>query len=165
MECLATSLVVPDIKTKIVALKEYIKGANKYGNYTKSFLPLVKEKGLLPISKTKYSGKVAYINWITRGKTMYLNLNICYNARGNLSCFEILTKNLVIKKVFDINKVRTLDGKRFKRCTELKRGESIVYSVDTRSIYCDKPIKLLENGLENFASRDKILQKFGIQSY
>lgn len=164
MECLATSLVVPDLKNKIAALKEYIKSASKHGSKTTSFLPIIKEKGLLPLSYKKYSGKVAYVTWITRGKTMYLNLNICYNAQGDISCFEVMTKNLTIKKIFDVKRVRTIDGKMFKSSTELKRRDDYVYTVSTQSIYCGKPIKLIENGLENFASRDKILKKFGVQS-
>jgi len=117
----------------------------------------------LPLNHSKYSGKVAYINWITRGKAMYLNLNVCYDNVGNITSFEVMTRNLKVKKLFDVNRVRTLDGKMFKRHTELKRKESLVYTVDTKSLYPGRPIKLLENGLENFASRDRILQKFGVQ--
>jgi hypothetical protein len=160
MESLAALLIVPDIKTKIASLKQYIKSANKYADKASSFLPMIKDKDFLPLLKSKYSGKVAYVNWITRGKTMYLNLNVCYNARGDISCFEVLTKQATIKKVFDVNRIRTLDGKRFKKYNALKRREAIVYSVDTKRLYPDHPVKLLENGLENFASRDKILKKF-----
>ncbi len=163
MESLANLLIIPDLKEKIVSLKQYIKSASKYSNKVASFLPIIKDKSFLPVSYSDYTGKVAYINWITRGKTVYLNLNICYNKRGDISCFEVMTKNASIKKVFDINRIRTLDGKRFKRFNDLKRKKSKVYSVKTRSIYSDRPVKLLENGLENFASRDRILKKFDVQ--
>lgn len=125
----------------------------------KAFQPLFEENWRLPIKLAKYKGKIAYIDWILRSDELYLSLNVTYYKTGNIKSVEAVSQQLGLVDIGDMRNVRTLSGKRFKK-NYVPNKDFPVYSVIGDRIMAPRPFRIVENGMERFAMRDKILKRF-----
>jgi hypothetical protein len=163
MDTLVEILTLDDLKNKIASAKEYIRNIRKYGSDMKAFLPLFAEDWRLPIKLAKYNGKIAYIDWILRSDELFLCLNVTYFKTGKIKSVESVSQQLALVEIGDLKNVRTLSGKRFKK--NYVQDRSIpVYTVIGDRIIAPKPFKIVENGMERFAMRKKIIEKYSLQS-
>lgn len=158
MESLAEDLTLSDLNDKIAATKIYIENVNRHAHEMKAFLPIFNNTAPLPISKAKYDGTIAYIDWILRSDELYLCLNITYCSTGKFKCAQTLSQLLTLTELTDRRNIRTLDGKHFKQHYTHSAFDS-VYSVVADRIISPKSFAIIENGLEAFKSRDKILER------
>lgn len=163
MESLAEDLTLSDLNDRIAATKIYIENVKKHAFNMKAFLPIFNNAAPLPISKAKYDGTVAYIDWIIRSDELYLCLNISYHTTGRFKCAQTLSQSLVITELHDRRNIKTLDGKRFKQYYT-HHATDPAYAVVSDRIISPKSFAIIENGLEAFKSRDKILKRFDVQS-
>jgi hypothetical protein len=163
MESLAEELTLSDLNEKIAAIKVYVDNVKRHSHEMKAFLPIFNNAASLPISRTKYDGTVAYIDWILRSDELYLCLNIAYYSTGKFKCAQTLSQSLVITELHDRRNIRTLDGRRFKQYYTYDSAD-LVYAVAPDRIISPKAFAIIENGLEIFRSRDKILKRFDVQS-
>lgn len=160
MDTLAEILTIDDLRNKIVSVREYTKNVIRHAHEMKAFLPLFEQTRVLPIKQAKYRGKIAYIDWILRSDELYLGLNVVYHSTGKIKSVEAVSQQLALVVIGDLKNVRTLSGKRFKR--KYVHDKLVpVYTVIADRVISPKPFRIIENGMENFASRDKILKKFG----
>lgn len=128
-----------------------------------AFQPIFAENFHLPIYSGKYRGKIAYIDWIIRSETLYLNLNVTYYSTGLIRSCEVLTQSLSLTELTDLKNIRTLSGRKFKKKL-LYNKTNPVYTVVADRIVSPKAFKIIDGGIERFASRDKILSKYSLQS-
>jgi hypothetical protein len=163
MESLAEDLTLSDLNNKIATTKVYIENVKRHSHEMKAFLPIFNNAASLPISRTKYDGTVAYINWILRSDELYLCLNISYCLSGRFKCAQTLSQLLTLAELTDRRNIRTLDGRRFKQYYTYTATDP-VYAVVPDRIISPKSFAIIENGLEAFRSRDKILKRFDVQS-
>lgn len=162
MESLAEDLVASDLSDKIATIRVYIENVKRHSNEMKAFLPVFNNTAPLPISKAKYDGTIAYIDWILRCDELYLCLNVIYFRTGKFKCAQTLSQSLVITELHDRRNIRALDGKQFKRY--YTHNDDSAYVVIADRIISPKSFAIIENGLEAFRSRDKILKRFDVQS-
>ena len=163
MDLLYELLTISDLDDKIISLKKYTRNIRKYALQMRAFLPLFADDWRLPIQHGKYKGKIAYIDWILRSETLYLNLNVTYYSTGLIKSCEALSQCLALEEIGDIRNIRTLSGHRFKKNFVYDKTLP-VYTVLANRIISPKPFAIVDGGIERFASRDKILRKFGLQS-
>ncbi len=159
---LAEDLSISDLNDRITATKIYIDNIKRHANEMKAFLPIFNNSASLPISHTKYDGSVAYIGWILRCDELYLCLNVIYFRTGKFKCAQTLSQSLVITELHDRRNIRALDGKQFKRY--YTHNDDSAYVVVADRIISPNSFAIIENGLEAFRSRDKILKRFDVQS-
>jgi hypothetical protein len=162
MESLAEELTLSDLNEKIAAIKVYVDNVKRHSHEMKAFLPIFNNAASLPISRTKYDGTVAYIDWILRSDELYLCLNITYYSTGKFKCAQTLSQQLTLTELTDRRNIRTLDGKQFKQYYTY--SDDVAYVVVAHRVVSPKAFAIIENGLEAFRSRDKILKRFDVQS-
>lgn len=163
MESLVEDLTLSDLEHRIAFTAIYIDNVKRHSHEMKAFLPIFENSSPLPISHVKYEGTIAYINWILRSDELFLNLNVTYYSTGKLKCALALSQLLALVELTDVRNVRTLDGKRFRKYFTYSSTEPVHVVVADR-IISSKSFAIIENGLEAFKCRDKILEKFGVQS-
>lgn len=163
MSSLAEDLTLSDLNDKIASTKIYIDNVKRHSHEMKAFLPIFENSAPLPISHVKYEGTIAYINWILRSDELFLNLNVTYYSTGKLKCALALSQLLALVELTDVRNVRTLDGKRFRKYFTYS-GVEPVYAVVADRIISPKSFAIIENGLEAFKCRGKILKRFDVQS-
>ena len=163
MDDLVELLTVDDLRNKIARTKEYIRNIRKYALDMKAFKPLFEENWQLPIKLAKYKGKICYIDWILRCDQLYLSLNVTYYKTGNIKSVESVSQQLGLVDIGDMRNVRTLSGKRFKK-NYVPNKDFPVYSVIGDRIVAPRPFRIVESGMERFAMRSKILEKYSLQS-
>lgn len=163
MNSLAEDLVASDLLDKIAMIQVYIDNVKRHSHEMKAFLPIFDNTAPLPISKTKYDGKIAYIAWVIRSDELYLCLNVTYYSTGRFKCAQTLSQSLVITELHDCRNIRTLDGRKFKQHYTYSSVDP-VYAVVADRIISPKSFAIIENGLEAFKCRDKILKRFDVQS-
>ena len=162
MNILAEDLTLSDLNDRIASTKAHIENVKRHAEEMKAFLPVF-NNAVLPINKIKYCGTIAYIDWILRSDELYLCLNISYCLSGRFKCAQTLSQLLALTELTDRRNIRTLDGKQFKRYYTYSATEH-VYAVVPDRIISPRSFAIIENGLERFVSRDKILKRFGVQS-
>ena len=116
----------------------------------------------LPVYSTKYNGKIMYVSFILRQNRLYLSLNISYDNDGVIVCVESLSHSRAFERLYETDSIRTLGGKKLMRQIDVSKvKDKIVNVVDTKALFLksDK-IRIIENGLEKFAARDKIMSMF-----
>lgn len=163
MESLIEELTLSDLNDRIAFTKTYIDNVKMHAHEMKAFLPIFTNSAHLPISRVKYDGTIAYIDWILRSDELFLNLNVIYYSTGKLKCALALSQLLVLVELSDVRNVRTLSGKRFKKHF-VYEGDGPVHAVVADRVISPKAFAIIENGLEAFRSRDKILKRFDVQS-
>ena len=163
MDSLLTLLTINDLKDKIIATKKHTRNIRKYASQMKVFQSVFEEDFRLPIYHGKYKGKIAYIDWIIRSESLYLNLNVTYYSTGLIKSCEVLTQSLSLAELTDIRNITTLSGRKFKKKFIYGKTHP-VYMVVADRIVSPKAFKIVDGGMERFASRDKILNKYDLQS-
>lgn len=159
MDNLVELLTIDDLKNRIVSTKEYMRNVRKYALDMKAFQPLFQENWRLPIKLGKYMGKICYVKYILRSDELFLCLNVTYYKTGKIKSVECVSQQLTLVQIGDMKHVRTLSGKKFKR--KYVHDRSIpVYTVIADRVISARPFKIVENGMERFAMRDKILKKY-----
>jgi len=161
MESLAEDLTLSDLNDKITSTLVYIENVKKHAHEMKAFLPIFNNTAPFPISKVKYDGTVAYIDWILRSDELYLCLNITYYSTGKFKCAQTLSQLLTLAELTDRRNIKTLDGKRFKQYYTHTATDP-VYAVVPDRIISPKSFAIIENGLEAFKCRDKILERLSV---
>jgi len=160
---LAEDLTIEDLRNKIISIKTYTDNVKRYSYQMKAFLPLFKDNFSLPIKLDKYQGKICYIQYILRSDELYLSLNVTYYKTGMIKSVEAVSQQLAIVELGDMRNIRTLNGKRFKRKYVHDRLIP-VYTVIADRIISPSPFRIIENGMEHFASRDKTIRKYDLQA-
>jgi len=163
MDSLYEILTIEDLDNKIKSTKIYIENIKTHAQQMKAFLPLFQENWRLPIKQSKYKGKIAYIDWILRSDELYLSLNVAYHSTGTIKSVEAVSQLLTLEEIGDIRNVVTLSGKRFKR-KYIYDKTLPVYTVLANRVISPETFAIIENGMENFAQRERMLRKFGLQS-
>lgn len=158
MDSLLTLLTIDDFTNKIISLREHTDNIGKYACRMHIFRPIL---GSLPIRYGKYNRKIAYIDWILRSDELYLCLNVLYHSTGLIKSVEAVSQQLSISELSDLRNIRTLAGKRFKRQYKHDKARP-VYSVVSERIIAPRPFNIIENGMEHFAMRDKIIEKYSL---
>jgi len=161
MESLAEDLTLSDLNDKIAAVKIYIENIKRHSHEMKAFLPIFNNTAPLPINKAKYDGTIAYIDWILRSDELYLCLNVTYFSTGKFKCAQTLSQLLTLTELTDRRNIRTLDGRRFKQYYTHTASDP-TYAVVSDRIVSPKSFAIIENGLEAFKCRDKILERLMI---
>lgn len=161
MNSLAEDLTLSDLNDRIAETELYIENVKKHAHEMKAFLPIFNNAAPLPISKSEYNGTVAYIDWILRSDELYLCLNITYYSTGKFKCAQTLSQLLILTELSDRRNIRTLDGRRFKQYYTHSATE-LIHVVVPERIISPKSFAIIENGLEAFKSRDKILERFAL---
>jgi aminopeptidase-like protein len=161
MDSLVELLTISDIDDRIRSLNLYISNIKKYSSQMKAFLPVFDENWRLPIKNEKYSGKIAYIDWILRSDELFLNFNIVYHSTGLIKCCESLSQCLRLTEITDIRNVKTLFGRRFRKRFVYDKLNPVNVVLSDRVI-SPKVFAISDSGIEKFASRDRILKKFGL---
>lgn len=164
MDTLAEDLTLSDLENRIAFTEIYIDNVKRHSHEMKAFLPIFENSAPLPISHVKYDGTIAYINWILRSDELFLNLNVTYYSTGKLKCALALSQLLALVELTDVRNVRTFDGRRFRKYFTYS-APAPVYVVVADRIISPKSFAIIENGLEAFKCRDKILKRFEIQEY
>lgn len=159
MESLAELLVLSDLTNNIKSIKTYIENVKRHSNEMKAFLPIFNNTASLPIISSKYNGSIAYIDWILRSDVLYLCLNVIYFSTGRFKCALALSQQLTLVELTDRWNITTLSGKKFKQY-HMRDNLLETYSVVTDRIISPRPFAIIENGLEAFKCRDKILKRY-----
>ncbi len=162
MDSLLELLSIDDLRDKIVSTKQYIDNIKRYAEQMKAFRPLFADGWRLPIKYAKYSGKICYIQYILRSDELYLCLNVAYHSTGSIKSVEAVSQQLALVSIGDVRNVRTLSGKKFKKKYVQDRALP-VYTVIADRVICPKPFAISDGGMERFASRNKILEKYSLQ--
>ena len=163
MESLAEQLSLSDLNDKIATTKIYIENVKRHAHEMKAFLPIFNNTASLPITHEKFDGKIAYVSWVVRSDELYLCLNITYYSTGKFKCAQTLSQQLTLTELTDRWNIKTLSGKRFKQYY-MRSATDLTYTVVADRIISPKSFAIIENGLEAFKCRDKILKRFDVQS-
>ncbi len=162
MDALTDILLLEDLENKIKTTTREIRNLKLHCEEFKCFHSILNEKFCFPITVAPYCGKIMYIDWILCQNVVYLSLNCSYNKHGRLKSVDTVAQTGDIVLITDVWNIRTLGGRRFKKFIDVGK-DNLVNTIDIIALMPDdSQIRIIENGLEYFASREKIMKKFNI---
>lgn len=159
-QSLVEILLLEDLENKKKACLSELRNLEIYKKQIRDFFPILNNAFSIPITVSKYRGKIMYVDFILLYSRVYLSLNCVYSKQGEIKSVESVTKRMAIRKLTDVNDIRTLSGKKFKLQIDVN-NYNIVTVVNTSALTPkDDNVRIIENGLEVFAAREKIVERF-----
>jgi hypothetical protein len=160
VQLLTNILLLDDLEEKAKTDLLELRNLGLYKKDIRKFANFLNNRFFLPIVSVEYSDKIMYVDFILRKTRLYLSLNIIYDNDNKIVCVEAVTQQLTLKKIYDVDNIRTLSGRRFKQNIVINKNKNVNVVDISALVPCSENIKVIENGIENFACRDKIIKKF-----